>query len=473
MQAYSFQVYHLYYICFQPARMNNEVSPFGDYYHVFNRGVESITIFRDEQDFDTFLGYLKEYLSEAIISDNAKKEFVINGRSYKGVPHQPKNFFNKIYLVGYSLTSNEFHIVLKIIDNISLESFVRSLATRYSIYFNKKYQKKGSLFQESSRVIKIANFQELNNLINEIHQNKDNHSSYFEYTGKKETPWIKTETLLNISDNATNTSSTSIGTTSNEKDLFRPMVQEIPEKMNTTTTYSKPAGFKILAYISFLVFLLTISNLLKSNVKDLIIISSLSAPIALFFVMEFAKPKEINVETKPRKLVLLTTILMFLILFNISLTRVKAIIIENERALAFAKFEKPKVISASTQNTTTEVSPTPSISASTPTPEPTISAITQALEATNSAQATHGATISATQQQDSVKRLVIKITDGSPSVDIRKSPSLSSSSISQAKDGEIFFWISESDGWYQIELTEGLTGFVSNKYVEILVNLNN
>ena len=33
------------------------------YYHIYNRGVEKRRIFLDEQDYNVFLKYLKEYLN--------------------------------------------------------------------------------------------------------------------------------------------------------------------------------------------------------------------------------------------------------------------------------------------------------------------------------------------------------------------------------------------------------------------------
>jgi uncharacterized protein YgiM (DUF1202 family) len=62
--------------------------------------------------------------------------------------------------------------------------------------------------------------------------------------------------------------------------------------------------------------------------------------------------------------------------------------------------------------------------------------------------------------------LTIKITDGSPMVNIRQKPTTYSEKIGEAKDGDSFEYLSHSAGWYEIRLEDGSTGYISGKYVE-------
>ena len=129
------------------AKNPNRVNESGSFCHIYNKGVESKVVFNDKKDYEVFLGFIKEYLSIPIDPKNNKKEFTVNGRVFRGVPHQPKNYFNKIELVAYRLSPASFNLLLHQITKGSIESFVRSLCTRYSIYFNKKYQRTGTLFE--------------------------------------------------------------------------------------------------------------------------------------------------------------------------------------------------------------------------------------------------------------------------------------------------------------------------------------
>lgn len=63
--------------------------------------------------------------------------------------------------------------------------------------------------------------------------------------------------------------------------------------------------------------------------------------------------------------------------------------------------------------------------------------------------------------------VVIKINDDSESVNIRQGPSTSAQKIGQAKQDERFELVSEETGWYQIKLSDGSSGFVSERYSEI------
>lgn len=65
------------------------------YYHVYNRGVEKRIIYEDTQDYRVFLNYLKEYLSPPPDSYKITKMFTLQGFSFRGIPHQPKNYYQK------------------------------------------------------------------------------------------------------------------------------------------------------------------------------------------------------------------------------------------------------------------------------------------------------------------------------------------------------------------------------------------
>jgi uncharacterized protein YgiM (DUF1202 family) len=65
-----------------------------------------------------------------------------------------------------------------------------------------------------------------------------------------------------------------------------------------------------------------------------------------------------------------------------------------------------------------------------------------------------------------ITTLTISITDGSPGINIRIKPTIYSDKIGEARDGDSFTYTDKKDGWYQISLPGGLTGFVSSKYVK-------
>jgi putative transposase len=188
-----------------PARNAIKIYVEDGYYHIYNRGVEKRVIFKDEQDYKVFLNYLKEYLSKpSEKSEMLKICFTLQGQTFKGIERVPKNYFEKIELVAYCLMPNHFHLLIRQNDTDSIKEFMRSLTTRYSMYFNKKYNRNGSLFQGRYRGILITDEPYLLHLSRYIHLNPveftddltSAYSSYADYLGLRHTRWIKPDIIL-------------------------------------------------------------------------------------------------------------------------------------------------------------------------------------------------------------------------------------------------------------------------------------
>ncbi|HBW47525.1 TPA: hypothetical protein DEF17_06290 [bacterium] len=111
------------------------------WYHVVARGNEKHLIFLDNDDFITYLGYLAE----------ASARFDIRIGSYCLMP----NHIHLLLLRGREPLSRHMH----------------TLHTRYSIYFNKKYNRSGHLFQGRYNSFRVSSESYLDNLVRYIHQN--------------------------------------------------------------------------------------------------------------------------------------------------------------------------------------------------------------------------------------------------------------------------------------------------------------
>ena len=170
------------------------------FYHLYNRGVAKQKIFLDNQDYNVFVKYLQEGLTTP---KQGKIKFSIRGRSFKATPRVPKNFEREIILIAYCLMPNHFHILIQQRSKNSMESFMRSLITRYASFFNKKYERVGPVFQGRYKSALILKDEHLLHLSRYIHLNpkeyKDNlieaHSSYAEYLDLRKTPWVKSDLI--------------------------------------------------------------------------------------------------------------------------------------------------------------------------------------------------------------------------------------------------------------------------------------
>lgn len=193
-----------------PAKNSVKIYVENGHYHIYNRGVEKRVIFEDEQDYKVFLNYLKEYLSPPPNPEEISKIQALQGGSLQSWPRQHKNYEKEIDLIAYCLMPNHFHLIVKQSNKISMEGFMRSLATRYSMYFNKKYDRVGKLFQGHYKASFIGDENYLLHLTRYVHLNPSEHtsnlidtySSYGDYLGVRHTPWVKPEVILSYFDQA-------------------------------------------------------------------------------------------------------------------------------------------------------------------------------------------------------------------------------------------------------------------------------
>lgn len=186
-----------------PAKNSIKLDIEETYYHIYNRGVDKRIIFEDEKDYKVFLGYLKEYLSPPKPPSEFEIEITLKGSTFKGIPRLLNNYYGQIDLLAYCLMPNHFHLLIKQKDTGMMKNFMRSISTRYSVYFNRRYERSGSLFQGIYKAIVISNENYLLHLSRYIHMNSlelkikldDAYSSYCDYIGLRNTSWIDTETI--------------------------------------------------------------------------------------------------------------------------------------------------------------------------------------------------------------------------------------------------------------------------------------
>lgn len=181
------------------------------YYHIYNRGVEKRKIFQSQEDYKIFLKFLKTYLEP--VQEQPKIDVHLKNYSFRGVRRPLNNFNDEIELIAYCLMPNHFHLLIYQKIERSIEFFMRSLGTKYSQYFNKKYNRVGYLFQGTYKAALIENDAYLLHLSRYIHLNpsketplKDVYSSYGDYLGSRQTNWVKPQKVLNYFNTARKTS---------------------------------------------------------------------------------------------------------------------------------------------------------------------------------------------------------------------------------------------------------------------------
>lgn len=117
----------------------------GEYYHVYNRGIDKRIIFKLKKDYERFMMLL--YISNSNEEKSLRLDNLIN--------HSHKNFDEILVLdkgeplvcIGaWCLMTNHFHLLVRQEVDGGITKFMKKLGTGYSMFFNIKYQRKGALF---------------------------------------------------------------------------------------------------------------------------------------------------------------------------------------------------------------------------------------------------------------------------------------------------------------------------------------
>jgi putative transposase len=114
------------------------------YYHVFNRGVDKREIFSCGDDFARFFQSMEEFNSLTPIGSIYENSF------NKIKPHEPQlgdPISKLVEFVCYCLNPNHYHFILRQVSDNGIEKFMQRLGIGYTMFFNNKYKRSGSLFQ--------------------------------------------------------------------------------------------------------------------------------------------------------------------------------------------------------------------------------------------------------------------------------------------------------------------------------------
>ncbi len=160
------------------------------YYHIYNRGAGDQTIFLDDADRMKFISLLERHLNpytESYRSD--------------GVTYEKYD----IQLIAYCLMGNHFHLlVFQPTEPTVITQLMRSIATSYTMYFNRKYKRHGHLFQSNYKAVLINNEMHLLHISRYIHMNPRRYlrykwSSIRYYLGEPTPSWLHPQQINPLS----------------------------------------------------------------------------------------------------------------------------------------------------------------------------------------------------------------------------------------------------------------------------------
>lgn len=200
----------------RPQLINNEI------YHIVARGTGETVIFKDDADYYRAIFSLYEFNTTESIEIRKQRE------KRRIVKEGKRPFIDErlplVEIFAFYFMPNHIHLLLRQLKKNGISKFMKKLGAGYANYFNKKYERKGHLFQGRFGAVHIKTNEQLQNVFVYIHTNgvsliepnwkekgikhpreiikfleSYKWSSYSDYLGKKNFPSVtKRDFLLKI-----------------------------------------------------------------------------------------------------------------------------------------------------------------------------------------------------------------------------------------------------------------------------------
>lgn len=141
----------------------------GEYYHIYNRGVDKRDIFGNKKDLFRFIESISEFNQVGTIGSirNVRK----NNTAPKVLSKEPLVAF-----IAYCLNPNHFHFVLRQLVDGGIAKFMQKLQAGYTSYFNLKNSRTGSLFQGTFKSQLMSSENYFNKIIGYVNKNYKVHN---------------------------------------------------------------------------------------------------------------------------------------------------------------------------------------------------------------------------------------------------------------------------------------------------------
>lgn len=135
----------------------------GEYYHIYNRGNSKQKIFHDKADYERFAGLL-------YACNNQENFKIFNIPKGQDLFSEEKRKI-LVDIGAYVLMPNHFHILITQGENGDISKFIQKVSTAYVMYYNKKYERTGGLFEGKFKAQHAGNDRYLKYLFSYIHLN--------------------------------------------------------------------------------------------------------------------------------------------------------------------------------------------------------------------------------------------------------------------------------------------------------------
>ncbi|MHB1086966.1 MAG: transposase [Minisyncoccota bacterium] len=136
-----------------------------EYYHIYNRGTEKRRIFLSKSDFGRFVSLLYLCNSDSPVH-------LSNLRNLKDDELFGQKLGKPLVQIGaYCLMPHLFHLLVRQTEDLGISRYMQKLITGYTMYFNKRNERSGVLFQGKYKSVHADSDTYLKYLLSYIHLN--------------------------------------------------------------------------------------------------------------------------------------------------------------------------------------------------------------------------------------------------------------------------------------------------------------
>jgi len=138
----------------------------GEYYHVYNRGVDRRVLFRDKKDYGRFLMQLYAFNDFEIASNYAYYAALGFEALREREREEPL-----VGVVAFCLMPNHYHLVLRQLRDDGISLYMQKAGAGYAKYFNLKYERTGALFESRFKAKCVDDDSYLYQIVPYVHAN--------------------------------------------------------------------------------------------------------------------------------------------------------------------------------------------------------------------------------------------------------------------------------------------------------------
>jgi|SRR3989344_477927 len=156
----------------------------GEFYHIYNRGVDHRQITLNQDDSNRFIESLRLFNTASPLGGIYEASFLEQSNLLK--------FKDPLVdIISYCLNPNHFHLCLCQRRKNGISEFLKNVSGGYSRYFNKTHKRTGALFEGRYKIKHISNNNYLLHINSYINLNYKVHGFYGDILKLVRSSWIE------------------------------------------------------------------------------------------------------------------------------------------------------------------------------------------------------------------------------------------------------------------------------------------